>query len=68
MKNKFILALDQGQPHHEQLYLTTRFRNCKEILKTIRTDFSKPGWVEHDQMRYESSQISVATEVIATGN
>ena len=65
MKNKFILALDQGTTSSRAIV----FNHAGEIVrisqKPFEQIFPKPGWVEHDPNEIWSSQISVAAEVIA---
>lgn len=65
MKNKLILALDQGTTSSRAIV----FNHEGEIVSVSQKDFEqifpKPGWVEHDPKEIWSSQISVAAEVIA---
>lgn len=65
MKNKLILALDQGTTSSRAIV----FNHDGEIVSMSQKDFAqifpKPGWVEHDPNEIWSSQISVAAEVIA---
>ncbi|SDX31385.1 glycerol kinase GlpK [Flavobacterium degerlachei] len=65
MKNKLILALDQGTTSSRAIV----FNHDGEIVnisqKPFEQIFPKPGWVEHDPNEIWSSQISVAAEVIA---
>jgi len=65
MKNKLILALDQGTTSSRAIV----FNHDGEIVnisqKSFEQIFPKPGWVEHDPNEIWSSQISVAAEVIA---
>ena len=65
MKDKFILALDQGTTSSRAIL----FNHSGEITSVAQRDytqhFPKPGWVEHDPEEIWSSQISVAAEAIA---
>ncbi|PQL91948.1 glycerol kinase GlpK [Apibacter adventoris] len=65
MKEKFILALDQGTTSSRAIL----FNHGGEITSVAQRDytqhFPKPGWVEHDPEEIWSSQISVAAEAIA---
>lgn len=65
MKNKLILALDQGTTSSRAIL----FNHEGEIVNVSQKDFEqifpKPGWVEHNPNEIWSSQISVAAEVIA---
>jgi glycerol kinase len=65
MKNKLILALDQGTTSSRAIV----FNHSGDIVSVSQKDFKqifpKPGWVEHDPNEIWSSQISVAAEVIA---
>ncbi|MGM5630219.1 glycerol kinase GlpK [Apibacter raozihei] len=65
MKDKFILALDQGTTSSRAIL----FNHGGEIVSVAQRDytqhFPKPGWVEHDPEEIWSSQISVAAEAIA---
>lgn len=65
MKNKLILALDQGTTSSRAIL----FNHSGEIVnvsqKPFNQIFPKPGWVEHDPEEIWSSQVSVAAEVIA---
>jgi glycerol kinase len=65
MQKKLILALDQGTTSSRAIL----FNHEGEIVNVSQKDFEqifpKPGWVEHKPNEIWSSQISVATEVIA---
>jgi glycerol kinase len=65
MKNKLILALDQGTTSSRAIL----FNHSGEIVKVSQKPFEQifpvSGWVEHDPSEIWSSQISVAAEVIA---
>ncbi len=65
MKNKLILALDQGTSSLRAIV----FNHDGEIVNVLQKSFEqispKPGWVEHDPNEIWSSQMSVTAEVIA---
>ena len=65
MKNKLILALDQGTTSSRAIL----FNHNGEIVSVTQKDFQqffpKPGWVEHDPNEIWSSQMSVSAEVVA---
>ncbi|MCG9791329.1 glycerol kinase GlpK [Flavobacterium algicola] len=65
MKNKFILALDQGTTSSRAIVFNENGEIVKISQKPFEQIFPKPGWVEHDPNEIWSSQISVAAEVIA---
>ncbi|MCT6869054.1 glycerol kinase GlpK [Apibacter sp.] len=65
MKEKFILALDQGTTSSRAIL----FNHGGEIVSVAQKDytqyFPKPGLVEHNPEEIWSSQMSVAAEAIA---
>lgn len=65
MKEKFILALDQGTTSSRAIL----FNHGGEIVSVAQKDFTqyfpKPGLVEHHPEEIWSSQMSVAAEAIA---
>ncbi|WP_366186895.1 glycerol kinase GlpK [Flavobacterium ovatum] len=65
MKNKFILALDQGTTSSRAIVFNHDGEIVKISQKPFEQIFPKPGWIEHDPNEIWSSQISVAAEVIA---
>ncbi|MBU0940147.1 MAG: glycerol kinase GlpK [Bacteroidetes bacterium] len=65
MKNKFILALDQGTTSSRAIIFNHSGEIVRISQKPFEQIFPKPGWVEHDPNEIWSSQISVAAEVIA---
>jgi glycerol kinase len=62
---KFILSLDQGTTSSRAIVFDHNGSIISIAQKEFTQFFPKPGWVEHDAMEIWSSQISVATEVIA---
>jgi glycerol kinase len=65
MKDKLILALDQGTTSSRAIVFNHRGDIVSVSQKDFEQIFPKPGWVEHDPNEIWSSQISVAAEVIA---
>ena len=65
MKDKLILALDQGTTSSRAILFNHDGEIVKVSQKPFEQIFPKPGWVEHDPNAIWSSQISVAAEVIA---
>jgi len=65
MKDKLILALDQGTTSSRAILFNHSGEIVKVSQKPFEQIFPKPGWVEHDPNAIWSSQISVAAEVIA---
>ncbi|MFD1017394.1 glycerol kinase GlpK [Winogradskyella rapida] len=65
MKDKLILALDQGTTSSRAILFNHSGEIVKVSQKPFEQIFPKPGWVEHDPNDIWSSQISVAAEVIA---
>jgi len=65
MSKKFILAFDQGTTSSRAI-LFDKSGTIKQVSqKDFEQIFPTPGWVEHNPNEIWSSQISVATEVIA---
>lgn len=65
MKNKLILALDQGTTSSRAILFNHSGQIVKVSQKPFEQLFPQPGWVEHKPNEIWSSQISVAAEVIA---
>lgn len=65
MKEKLILALDQGTTSSRAILFNKNGEIVSVSQKPFQQYFPKPGWVEHDPNEIWSSQISVAAEVIA---
>jgi glycerol kinase len=62
---KYILALDQGTTSSRALLIDHAGKVCGQAQKQFKQMFPSPGWVEHDPIEIWSSQLSVATEVLA---
>lgn len=65
MKNKLILALDQGTTSSRAILFNHNGEIVRTSQKPFEQIFPKPGWVEHCPNEIWSSQISVAAEVTA---
>ncbi len=65
MKNKYILALDQGTSSSRAIV----FDHDGNIRSTAQQEFTqhfpKPGWVEHDPMEIWASEAAVIAEAIS---
>jgi len=65
MNKKFILAFDQGTTSSRAILFDKSGAIKYVSQKDFEQIFPTPGWVEHNPNEIWSSQISVATEVIA---
>jgi len=65
MNDKFILAFDQGTTSSRAILFDKSGVIRHVSQKDFEQIFPTPGWVEHNPNEIWSSQISVATEVIA---
>lgn len=65
MKQKLILALDQGTTSSRAILFNRTGEIVRLSQKPFEQIFPKPGWVEHCPNEIWSSQISVAAEVVA---
>ncbi len=63
--NKFILALDQGTTSSRAIVFNHSGLPVATAQKEFTQIYPKPGWVEHDPEEIWSTQIGVATEVLA---
>jgi glycerol kinase len=65
---EYILSFDQGTTSSRAIV----FDNGGNIIAVAQKEFTqiypRPGWVEHDPAEIWSSQLSVATEVVAKAN
>lgn len=62
---KYILSLDQGTTSSRAVLIDHSGNICGKSQKEFKQIFPSPGWVEHDPNEIWSSQIGVATEVLA---
>lgn len=65
MKEKFVLAFDQGTTSSRAILFNHNGEIVAVSQKPFQQHFPQPGWVEHDANEIWSSQISVAAEAIA---
>lgn len=65
MTEKYILSLDQGTTSSKAFLFDHRGRICARAQKEYHQIYPKPGWVEHNPVDIWSTQIAVASEVIA---
>lgn len=65
MKEKLILALDQGTTSSRAILFNRAGEIVKVAQKAFEQIFPKPGWVEHEPNEIWSSQMAVAAEVVA---
>ena len=65
MREKLILALDQGTTSSRAILFNHKGEIEYISQKSFEQIFPTPGWVEHDPNEIWSSQISVAAEIIA---
>jgi glycerol kinase len=63
--NQFILALDQGTTSSRAIVFDHSGLPVASAQKEFTQIYPKPGWVEHDPEEIWSTQIGVATEVLA---
>ncbi|HKL67950.1 MAG TPA: FGGY family carbohydrate kinase, partial [Bacteroidales bacterium] len=65
MKDRYILALDQGTTGSRAILFNREGQIVSESRKEFTQIYVKPGWVEHDPMELWSSQLSVISAVTA---
>lgn len=63
--NQFILALDQGTTSSRAIVFDHSGLPVATAQKEFTQIYPRPGWVEHDPEEIWSTQIGVATEVLA---
>jgi len=63
--NKYILSLDQGTTSSRAILFDHDGNICAMAQKEFEQIFPETGWVEHDPVEIWSTQLSVASEVIA---
>lgn len=64
MKNKYIMALDQGTTSARCILYDRQGRQVSVAQKEFRQIYPQAGWVEHDPMEIWSTQIGVAQEAL----
>ncbi len=65
MKEKYILSLDQGTTTSKAILFDHKGNICARAQKEYKQIYPKPGWVEHNPIDIWSTQMAVASEVIA---
>ncbi|MDU2066392.1 MAG: glycerol kinase GlpK, partial [Sporomusaceae bacterium] len=65
MTKKYVLALDQGTTSSRAILFDQESNIVTVAQKEFTQIFPKPGWVEHDAEEIWSTQLGVASEVIA---
>src|SRR5690606_34403138 len=63
--NSYILALDQGTTSSRAIIFDQEGQIIALAQKEFKQYYPQSGWVEHDAQEIWSSQLSVATEVVA---
>ncbi|MCQ2493422.1 MAG: glycerol kinase GlpK [Lachnospiraceae bacterium] len=63
---KYVMALDQGTTSSRCILFDRQGNICAKSQKEYTQIYPQPGWVEHNPMEIWSSQLSVATECLAT--
>jgi glycerol kinase len=64
MKNKYILALDQGTTSSRAVIFDHAGSIVSVAQKEFRQIYPQPGWVEHDPQEIWSTQAGVAAEAV----
>jgi glycerol kinase len=65
VKEKYILAFDQGTTSSRAIVYDHSGKICALAQKEFKQIFPQPGYVEHDPEEIYSSQVSVAAEAVA---
>ncbi len=65
MKDKFVLALDQGTTSSRAILFNQAGDIVSLAQKEFRQIYPQPGWVEHDPLEIWGGQAGVAAEVVA---
>lgn len=65
MKNKFIVALDQGTTSSRAVLFNSKGEIKGIAQREFRQIFPKPGWVEHDPLEIFDSQMSVFKQLLS---
>ncbi|HBR14105.1 MAG TPA: glycerol kinase [Candidatus Omnitrophica bacterium] len=64
MKNKYILALDQGTTGSRAFLFDQKGRIAASAYQEFKQFFPKPGWVEHDPEEIWKSCVDVINEAM----
>ncbi|MBO5484700.1 MAG: glycerol kinase GlpK [Lachnospiraceae bacterium] len=65
MKQKYMIALDQGTTSSRCILFDHSGKICSMAQKEFPQIYPKPGWVEHDPIDIWASQLSVMTEAMS---
>ncbi len=64
MKQKYLLALDQGTTSSRAILFNRDGLLVKQAGREIRQIYPEPGWVEHDGIEIWDSQLGTARQVL----
>ncbi len=65
MKDKYILALDQGTTSSRAIVFDRQGNSVSSAQKEFHQIYPQPGWVEHDPQEIWSTQVGVAAEALS---
>ncbi len=68
MKNRYILAIDQGTTSSRAIVFDKQGRQISVAQKEFKQYYPKPGWIEHDPFDIWSSQSTVTAEAVSSAN
>ncbi len=68
MKEKYILALDQGTTSSRAVVFDRRGKIISIASKEFQQIYPRPGWVEHDPMEIWGSQMEAARRALDSAN
>lgn len=68
MKNKYILAFDQGTTSSRAILFDRQGNIVSSAQKEFQQIYPQPGWVEHDPQEIWSTQVGVAAEALTKVN
>ena len=68
MKNRYILAIDQGTTSSRAIVFDKQGRQISVAQKEFKQHYPKPGWIEHDPIDIWSSQSTVTAEAVSQAN
>ena len=64
MREKYVMALDQGTTSARCILYDRQGRQVSVAQKEFRQIYPREGWVEHDPMDIWSTQMGVAQEAM----
>jgi len=68
MKERYVLALDQGTTSSRAILFDSRGNVVGMVNQEFPQIYPRPGWVEHDPYDILESQVSVAKKLLRTVN